>query len=231
MAAQIIQAEQGWSQSRPDLGGPAVTGYPPGSATVACATKDGGAMACGHGEADPAAGDQEVIDWYAGGLTLEQAGAKAGMPRSRVVRVLNSHGVVRRPRGRPPRIAARGAQAEQEVIDVYLSGLSLVETGAAFGVGGATVARVLKRHGVRRRPPGRLRQEPPAARNGDNGNRWLKVREVAQLLRTSSATVYRMIRRGELAAIRVCERGLRVHESVVWAYLDAQTIQKHHDEG
>jgi hypothetical protein len=47
----------------------------------------------------------------------------------------------------------------------------------------------------------------------------------------SPATVYRMIRSGELAATRVCERGLRVRESVTWAYLDAQTIQKHHDEG
>lgn len=189
-------------------------------------------MAGAHGAAGPAAGDQEVIGWYVGGLTLEQVAAKAGMARSRVVRVLDRHGVVRRPRGRPRRIAARGAQAEQQVIDVYLSGLSLVETGAAFGVGGGTVARVLERHRVRRRPPGRPWQElPEPVTNGDDRNRWLKVREVANLLRMSPATVYRMIRRGELAATRVCERGLRVRESVTWAYLDAQTIQKHHDEG
>jgi excisionase family DNA binding protein len=168
--------------------------------------------------------DLEVIDWYLGGLTLEQVAAKAGMPRSRVVRVLDSHGVPRRPRGRPRQIAARGAQAEGEIIDVYLSGLSLVATGAAFGVGGSTVARVLERHGVRRRPRGRPRREVPPAEKADDGNRWLKVREVAKLLRTSPATVYRMIRHGELTAIRVCERGLRVRESVVWAYLDAQTV-------
>jgi excisionase family DNA binding protein len=175
--------------------------------------------------------DQEVIDWYVGGLTLEQVAAKAGMPRSRVVRVMDSHGVVRRPRGRRRLIAASGARAEREVIDAYLRGLSLVETGVAFGVGGGTVARVLERHGVRRRPQGRPRRELPAAEDGDDGNRWLKVREVAKLLRTSPATVYRMIRRGELAAIRVSDRGLRVRESVVWAYLDAHTVQDHHGEG
>jgi excisionase family DNA binding protein len=174
--------------------------------------------------------DQEVVDWYVGGLTLEQVAAKAGMPRSRVVRVLDRHGIVRRPRGRPPLIATRGKRAEREVVDVYLSGVSLVGTGAAFGVGGGTVARVLERHGVRRRPQGRPRRELPTAGNGDDGNRWLKVREVAKLLRTSPATVYRMIRRGELAAVRVCDRGLRVHESAVWAYLHAQTVQGSHYE-
>jgi excisionase family DNA binding protein len=172
--------------------------------------------------AGPASGELEVIGWYAGGLTLEQVAARAGMPRSRVVGVLDRHGVPRRPRGRPRRIAARGAQAEGEIIDVYLSGLSLVATGAAFGVGGSTVARVLERHGVRRRPRGRPRREVPPAEKADDGNRWLKVREVAKLLRTSRATVYRLIRRGELDAVRVSERGLRVGEAALRAYLHEQ---------
>ena len=168
----------------------------------------------------PAVCDRELIDWYVGGLTLEQVAAKAAMSRGRVVRVLDSHGVVRRPRGRPRRIAARGAQAEGEVIDVYLSGLSLVETGAAFGVGGGTVARVLERHGVRRRQRGRPRRVlPESARHESDGEQWLKVGEVSAVLRASRSTVYRLIRSGELPAIQVSARGLRVCESALWAYI------------
>lgn len=51
----------------------------------------------------------------------------------------------------------------------------------------------------------------------------LTVNEVAELLRVSSMTVYRLVRRGELPAVRV-GRNYRVRSSALDAYLDAQVI-------
>ena len=48
--------------------------------------------------------------------------------------------------------------------------------------------------------------------------RLLRVREVADVMRVSSMTVYRLIRTGELAAIRV-GRSYRIWESDVITYL------------
>jgi excisionase family DNA binding protein len=52
--------------------------------------------------------------------------------------------------------------------------------------------------------------------NGDQ--RWLKVAEVAQLLRVSKMTVYRLITSGELRSARV-GRSYRLTEDDVNAYL------------
>jgi excisionase family DNA binding protein len=49
-------------------------------------------------------------------------------------------------------------------------------------------------------------------------HRLLRVREVADVMRVSSMTVYRLIRTGELAAIRV-GRSYRIWESDVITYL------------
>lgn len=48
--------------------------------------------------------------------------------------------------------------------------------------------------------------------------RLLRVREVADVMRVSSMTVYRLIRTGELAAVRV-GRSYRIWESDVITYL------------
>jgi excisionase family DNA binding protein len=50
------------------------------------------------------------------------------------------------------------------------------------------------------------------------GQRWLKVAEVAQLLRVSKMTVYRLITSGELRSARV-GRSYRLAEADVNAYL------------
>jgi excisionase family DNA binding protein len=50
------------------------------------------------------------------------------------------------------------------------------------------------------------------------GDRLLTVQEVAATLRVSNMTVYRLIRAGELRAIRV-GRGYRLRETDVDAYL------------
>jgi len=54
-------------------------------------------------------------------------------------------------------------------------------------------------------------------------DRLLTVREVALLMRVSNMTVYRLIRAGELRAVRV-GRGYRLREQDVDAYLTRDLI-------
>lgn len=49
---------------------------------------------------------------------------------------------------------------------------------------------------------------------------FLTVAEVAELMRVSKMTVYRLVHSGELPAVRV-GRSFRVHEKAVNEYLDA----------
>jgi excisionase family DNA binding protein len=54
--------------------------------------------------------------------------------------------------------------------------------------------------------------------------RFLTVQEVAELLRVSSMTVYRLIKAGDLPAVRV-GRSFRVRDVDVEAYLGARFTQ------
>jgi excisionase family DNA binding protein len=54
-------------------------------------------------------------------------------------------------------------------------------------------------------------------------DRLLTANEVAAQLRVSSMTIYRLIRRGELPAVRV-GRNYRVRASALDAYLRAQVV-------
>jgi excisionase family DNA binding protein len=54
-------------------------------------------------------------------------------------------------------------------------------------------------------------------------SRLLTVAEVANVIRVSRMTVYRLIRRGQLKAIRV-GRNYRVREDDLNAYLEAQAV-------
>ncbi|AZA10124.1 MULTISPECIES: helix-turn-helix domain-containing protein [Corynebacterium] len=53
----------------------------------------------------------------------------------------------------------------------------------------------------------------------ENGT-FLTVAEVAEIMRVSKMTVYRLVHSGELPAVRV-GRSFRVHEKAVNEYLDA----------
>ncbi len=55
------------------------------------------------------------------------------------------------------------------------------------------------------------------------GDTLLTAAEVAEQLRVSTMTVYRLIRRGELPAVRV-GRNYRVRERDLIAFLDAQVV-------
>jgi excisionase family DNA binding protein len=66
--------------------------------------------------------------------------------------------------------------------------------------------------------------EAARARYGpDMSTVLLTAGEVADRLRVSTMTVYRLIRRGELPAVRV-GRNYRVRESDLDAYLEAQVV-------
>lgn len=54
-------------------------------------------------------------------------------------------------------------------------------------------------------------------------DRLLTAGEVADQLRVSTMTVYRLIRRGELPAVRV-GRNYRVRDTDLAAYLDSQVV-------
>lgn len=57
----------------------------------------------------------------------------------------------------------------------------------------------------------------------DADDRLLTVREVAAAMRVSNMTVYRLIKAGELHAIRV-GRNFRIRESDVDRYFDARAV-------
>lgn len=62
------------------------------------------------------------------------------------------------------------------------------------------------------------------------GHQLLTVREVADAMRVSTMTVYRLIKAGDLGAIRV-GRHFRIRDEDLTAYLDAQTVDVHHEAG
>lgn len=59
---------------------------------------------------------------------------------------------------------------------------------------------------------------------GLSKSRFLTVQEVASVMRVSTMTVYRLIKSGELSAVRV-GRSFRVSEVDVDAYLEARYTQ------
>jgi excisionase family DNA binding protein len=56
------------------------------------------------------------------------------------------------------------------------------------------------------------------------GDKMLLVSVVATRLNCDARTVYKMIKRGDLPAIRVGPRGLRVLESALVTYLNANIV-------
>ncbi|MBV7294538.1 helix-turn-helix domain-containing protein [Corynebacterium sp. TAE3-ERU12] len=59
--------------------------------------------------------------------------------------------------------------------------------------------------------------------NSENGT-FLTVAEVAEIMRVSKMTVYRLVHSGELPAVRV-GRSFRVHETAVEEYLKPSSFR------
>ena len=70
----------------------------------------------------------------------------------------------------------------------------------------------------------RVRSREYRVANGLSKSRFLTVQEVADVMRVSSMTVYRLIKSGELAAVRV-GRSFRVSDVDVDQYLAARYTQ------
>jgi len=67
-----------------------------------------------------------------------------------------------------------------------------------------------------------------ARKNPYVGDRLLTVMEVAALMRVSNMTVYRLIKAGQLAAIRV-GKNYRIRESDVNRYLSDRAVRVEND--
>ena len=67
-------------------------------------------------------------------------------------------------------------------------------------------------------------QPKPHAQSGDAKPRFVTVAEVADQLRVSNMTVYRLVQSGQLAAVRV-GRSYRIREDDVDRYLAGQYTQ------
>ena len=62
---------------------------------------------------------------------------------------------------------------------------------------------------------------PSVAQRSFREARFVTVNEVAQLMRVSKMTVYRLINQGDLPAVRI-GRGYRIREEDVHRYLDSR---------
>jgi excisionase family DNA binding protein len=178
--------------------------------------------------AGPVVDDQEIIQLYVGDrLTLRQIRERLAVSHSRIVRVLDRHHIARRPPGPRSRVAVGDQQAERQIVDRYLSGLSLRQAGSPFGAGRTTVTAILGRHGIASRPAGRPRQRVSAAASlaASDGDRLLRARDVSAMLGVSRRTTYRLIGSGDLEAVRVSPRGVRVRQSALRAYLRLRQAQ------
>jgi excisionase family DNA binding protein len=63
-----------------------------------------------------------------------------------------------------------------------------------------------------------------ASQNDESRGRLLTVNEVADVLRVSNMTVYRLIKGGELPALRV-GKNYRIRAAELDAYLDGSTVR------
>jgi excisionase family DNA binding protein len=68
------------------------------------------------------------------------------------------------------------------------------------------------------------RNDEGMRRRSFHGDRLLTVADVAETMRVSNMTVYRLIKNGSLAAVRV-GKNYRIRESEVDRYLSEQSVQ------
>ena len=60
----------------------------------------------------------------------------------------------------------------------------------------------------------------------NNGNRWLKVREVAQLLGYNKHTIYLWVREGFIPCVRLANGQIRFKPADIEKWADEQTVGK-----
>ena len=87
-------------------------------------------------------------------ISMQAVGATLGVSSFTVQRVLQRHGVARRPGGTTGQRKLTSRQEAQVVRRYQQGAIGLNALGAAFGVSGSTIQKILIRHGVARRPVG-----------------------------------------------------------------------------
>jgi excisionase family DNA binding protein len=65
----------------------------------------------------------------------------------------------------------------------------------------------------------------------DEASRYLDANDVAIVLNCSKKTVYRLIESGELAAVRISPKLLRVHPDALRAYLSKKAMEYEFSSG
>lgn len=105
--------------------------------------------------------ERKIVDLYLSGPEQSMAAVAAtlGVDQRTVKKTLARYDIVTRGRGEAGRKVT--PEMEQRAIEMYQAGTSSLEISRAFGVGQATVRRILIRHNVPRRPV-QLFQENPA---------------------------------------------------------------------
>lgn len=104
--------------------------------------------------------EQKCISLYKRGVNLADIAKECGFGRHTVEIIRAKHNLpVRSKRGNRPKTNGK----EKEIIEMYLSGISKVNTGKAFGFCEYTIATILRENGIVSRPPGG---------SGEKGSRW-----------------------------------------------------------
>ena len=65
----------------------------------------------------------------------------------------------------------------------------------------------------------------------ERGDQLLTLDEAAKLLTISKATLWRILRKGELPVVKITERGTRIKRSDIEAYISRHYITRKPDEG
>lgn len=100
--------------------------------------------------------DNQLIDWYENGDSLETIGKRVGMYARSVSRRLRKHGV----RIRPQRCGGRTDVPYGRLAELYAEGWTGKELGRVVNVAAGTVLNNLRRHGVTIRTPKEQASQP-----------------------------------------------------------------------
>ena len=100
----------------------------------------------------PAPVVKHIVQQYELGASTRAVAAAHGISKTQVIRILKAHGVLR------SRNLASSAQIDLAV-ELYMSGLSMVETAKRLGMSPPALGRAFDKRGVRRRSRGRPQAE------------------------------------------------------------------------
>lgn len=176
--------------------------------------------------------DDEILRrWKAGDSGLEIAAA-VGLSSSAIYRVLNRHGIEAAKAsqdGRRPKSDHRRKHTiaqEQKIVQRYQAGELIAEIARAFDCSTATIANIVKRHGLSVRSGVDLRYQWSDEDNATmlrlRREGWSQAR-IADRLGSTQEQVSRQLRRlGEPQAFRALKRGGRATTSGGYVYVRAE---------